>query len=685
MWKKLCLTLIIACMCFSAAAQTGGDLTVTFGSDTFSAGAPVQALIRCADENADRVIVNATMVYPNGTADLILIGQCLTLTDGEAEVTLTPAHAGTLKIEARRAGNDTESVYLLVEVTGDQEVWPTGTVTAPDTCMVQDTVFFSITPEGDGAPYTVRYHVTLIPESGGVKDFSSGIYRSDGESVWCENTFSEPGRARLEAEITDRNGLKCYAEKEIIVEKRPFYTAVEKTMLQEGESLQIHPYTDEDPWEFSSSDESVLTVGEYGRVTALQAGSATVSVMNIGSDHEEAIPFVVSPRGEEIACDPVTLPAGQTAKLEPRLLPEGADPGEWIFVSTRPDLIKVDGNGVIEALSPGESSVVVICGKDPALTATVPVRAAGPEEEYILPFTDDITLDVEGDGAFITARYGAQLTDGDCDYTLTLKKDDEIYAVKQRSGDGQVRFNVTPVKEGRYTLDTTVRDETGRTVTVTTGADIEPDGSGGYTLTNVTEQPPRALTEALDISLPDTVYVGMPGQAALTVSPAGAEPDIKWESSDPNVIAVDDSGVLTVLGNGYATVTATALDHTGVKVSRDLRAVHETLSVKDLPEEIHPGDSVPLNVISGTGTGYVYDFTSTDPDILTVENGVLVAKKTGSAAVVIEAEDGSLKIDVPVTVLECLHPDGEWRTDKEPTCAQPGQESFLCHVCGRVP
>ena len=685
MWKKLCLTLIIACLCFSAAARADGELTITFGSDTFSAGAPVQALIQCADENAGQVVVNATMVYPNGTADLMLIGQSFPLTQGKAEVTLTPAHAGTLKIEARRAGNDAESAFRLIEVTGDAEVWPTGTVTAPDTCMVQDTVYWAIAPEGGGAPYTVRYHVSLIPEGGGVKDTFTGVYRSDGESVWCESVFSGPGKARLEAEITDMNGLKCYVEKELTVEKRPFYTAVEKTMLQEGESLQIHPYTDEDPWEFSSSDESVLTVGEYGRVTALQAGSATVSVMNIGSDHEETIPFVVSPRGEEIVCDPVTLPAGQTAKLEPRLLPEGADPGEWVFVSTKPDLIKVDENGVVEALAPGESSVVVICRKDPALTATVPVRAAGPEEEYILPFTDDITLDVGEDGAFITARYGAQLTEGDCDYTLTLKKDDEIYAVKQRSGDGQVRFAVSPLREGRYTLDTTVTDETGRTVTVTTGANIEPDGKGGYTLTNKTEQPPKALTEALDISLPDTVYVGMPGQAALTVSPAGAEPDIKWESSDPTVIAVDDNGVITVLGDGYATVTATALDHTGVKVSKDLRAVRETLTLKDLPDEIRPGDRTPLTVVSGTGTGYVYDFTSTDPAVLTVEDGILVAKKTGSAAVVIETEDGDLRIDVPVTVLECLHPDGEWRTDREPTCTQPGQESFLCHVCGQVP
>ena len=127
------------------------------------------------------------------------------------------------------------------------------------------------------------------------------------------------------------------------------------------------------------------------------------------------------------------------------------------------------------------------------------------------------------------------------------------------------------------------------------------------------------------------------------------------------------------------------MDHTGVTASREVRAVTETLSVGDLPDEIRPGDSVPLQVTSGTGTGYVYDFTSTNPTILTVDNGVLTAKKTGTAAVIVRAEDKDLEISVPVTVLECLHRDGEWRVDTEPNCTRPGQESFHCAVCGQVP
>ena len=685
MWKKLSLTLIVICMILIAAAGAEGALTVEFGTDAPAAGETVRVLLSSDDENASRVIVNATMVYMNGTADLMLVGQSVPLENGKAVIELTPAHEGTLKVEARRAGADEESVYKLVKVTGDAETWPTGTVTAPETCMVQDRVLWGIAPQGAQAPYTVRYHVTLFSENGGVKDAASGIYRSDGETVWCETVFGETGSARLEAEITDRNGLKCYTEKEITIQRRPFYTAVEKTLLKEGESLQIHPYTDEDPWRFISSDESVLTVGEHGQVTALQAGSATVSVTSDENDHREQIPFVVSPRGEEVVCDPVTLPVGQSAKLEPRLRPEGAESGGWIFVSTRPDVIRIDEDGTVEALLPGESSVVVICGADPRLTAAVPVRAAGPEEEYILPFTDGIALETDEGGAFLTARYGAQLADTDSEYTLTLKRDGEIYAVKQRSGDGQVRFAIHPLKEGRYTLDTTVRDGDGRTVTVTSGADIVPDGRGGYELKNITEHEPEVLSEEIGIDLDDTVYVGVPQKALVTISPEGAEPAIKWASSDPDVIEVDEFGGITVLKDGYAVITATALDHTGVTASREVRAVTETLSVGDLPDEIRPGDSFPLRVTSGTGTGYVYRFSSTDPGILTVENGVLTAKKTGTAAVIVRAEDKDLEISVPVTVLECLHRDGEWRVDSEATCVRPGQESFHCAVCGQVP
>ncbi len=686
MFKKLFILIIAVCLFLTGAcAEENGGPVIAFPDERLEAGTAAEASIRCEPEITG-VTVNASMIYDNGTADLLLIGRTVSLTEGEGRISVTPAHKGTLRMEAYYAGPDGErSTAVMIPVDGPDESWPTGAILSEDSAMVLDKVVWAIYPKEGQAPYTIRYHVTLLPGVGVPETIDITSYRSDGETVYCESVFTAAGTARLEAEIVDFSGLKCYLDKEITIKERPFYASVETTKLEEGETLQIHPYTNDDPWHYLSSDEGILTVGEHGRVTALTPGSATVEITSDDSDHTEKIPFVVSPKAEEILCDDITLPEGQSTLLHPTLAPKGASAGGFVFVSTRSDVVSVDETGRITALQPGDSDVVIISKDNPGLTATVRVHSADPGEKHLQGFVDQIALDELNGKGTLTARYGAQLNEGSCGYTVTLLKDGETYAVKRRSGEGNIQFLLTPLEEGHYDMISEAVDESGKTASVTASADITAAPEGGFRLENVMENSPRSFAEGVELVLPEKIYIGMEENASVKVMPGGADVSLRWESSDPSVVAVDKNGRLTALKDGYSIITVTALDHSGVSAKATVTAVTESLKVQTPLNDLHRGQSATLDIVSGTGTGYAYDFSSTNPDVVRVENGIATAVNEGNAAIHVSAEGTPVSLDIPITVLPCLHESGQWLLTRAPECVKAGEETFLCAVCGEKP
>lgn len=72
------------------------------------------------------------------------------------------------------------------------------------------------------------------------------------------------------------------------------------------------------------------------------------------------------------------------------------------------------------------------------------------------------------------------------------------------------------------------------------------------------------VPEALHITGADSISTPGGTEAfAVTVLPDGASSRIRWETSDPHVATIDESGTLTAVGNGQVTITsASVYDHT---------------------------------------------------------------------------------------------------------------------------
>lgn len=185
---------------------------------------------------------------------------------------------------------------------------------------------------------------------------------------------------------------------------------------------------------------------------------------------------------------------------------------EWS--SSDPEIATVDQNGLVTGVSEGFATI----------TATVGGKSASCEI-------------IVADGTIIQlSQTSAEVeVDGD-DFTITARVNDASTITWELS------------EEGIVSLDTT----TGDTVVVT------PEGIGTVTLTASTSggETEETATCTITVGLSETsISIGVGD--TYTVS-AGTTQGVTWTTSDEAVATVSQEGVITAVGDGDATVTATA-------------------------------------------------------------------------------------------------------------------------------
>ncbi|MBQ6645835.1 MAG: Ig-like domain-containing protein, partial [Clostridia bacterium] len=157
--------------------------------------------------------------------------------------------------------------------------------------------------------------------------------------------------------------LSIYSEVNCLVELHvlPFPSEctlrVTSTTIAEGESMTFsvaEEYTAAMPFAFESSAPSVLRVDGNGTVTALSRGNATLIAYSGGFRQE--VPIEVVPMARALSFDEkdVMLGVGDSMLLN-LSYKDGA--GTAIYSSSNEAAVRVDKNGQITALAPGEATV----------------------------------------------------------------------------------------------------------------------------------------------------------------------------------------------------------------------------------------------------------------------------------------------------------------------------------------
>ena len=117
---------------------------------------------------------------------------------------------------------------------------------------------------------------------------------------------------------------------------------------------------------WSSSSSAVATVDNSGKVTAVKAGSATITVTTADGSKTATCSVTVAAKQEQpkevtgIAVDPATLEIkeGLTSQLKVVLTPSDAAAPEISWKSTNTEAATVDGSGLVTALKEGKTRIV---------------------------------------------------------------------------------------------------------------------------------------------------------------------------------------------------------------------------------------------------------------------------------------------------------------------------------------
>lgn len=198
------------------------------------------------------------------------------------------------------------------------------------------------------------------------------------------------------------------------------------------------------------------------------------------------------------------------------------------------------------------------------------------------------------------------------------------------------------------------------------------DDDGGPTspaeqVASVTVTPSTATVEALDATQQfDAEAQDADGNVVSDV-------DISWSSSDDGVATVDDAGLATAVGNGSATITATAGGESGtadLTVDQAVSTVEVTPGTETLTG-VGATQTFAAEALDANGnplaTQPSFSWSSTDDAVATVNSsGLAVAQARGSVQISASADGQSGAADL--TVEGILH----WTDGNQGTSAVPG-------------
>jgi uncharacterized protein YjdB len=287
---------------------------------------------------------------------------------------------------------------------------------------------------------------------------------------------------------------------------------------------------------WTSSNESVATVSN-GEVTGISNGTATITATSTANSSKKATCTVtvsntiVPVTRISLNQGYVNLGPGNTFNLTVTYFPSNTTQMGVTWTSNNPAVATVDSNGQVTAVSGGYAQITARSTANIDLTAVCTISVEIPLTGISL--SDSVLPLYKGNTHCLTVTY----TPADTNQTgVNWESSDLTVATVDYYGF------ITAVGEGTATI--TARSYNSNiTATCTVTVTAPP-------LTGIKLNVP-SLTLGVGISSPLTVIY----------TPADVDPaqtGVNWESSDLTVATVDYYGLITAVGEGSATITATS-------------------------------------------------------------------------------------------------------------------------------
>ena len=377
--------------------------------------------------------------------------------------------------------------------------------------------------------------------------------------------------------------------------------------------------------EWTSSNPTVATVDENGLVTACAVGTATITATNRGSIDGTPLTATcvveVRPYVESIILDKheVTLDKNSSTTLVATLLPDNAYNKVVTWTSRNTAVATVTSQGLVRAVALGTTYIVATTQDGTELSDSCLVTV-----NY---FTHSISLNQTSGVLYLNEQLPLAISFNPSDAT-----DKSIEWTSSNPSVATVDENglVTAHAVGTATITATNRGTV--------------DGAP-LTATCVVEV--RSYVESITLNKTETeILVTGSEQLTATVLPANAYvKTVTWSSSNTAVATVNQSGLVTALSLGVATITATTTDGTNLSATCQVTVTGATdivLNKENTVIYLGENETLTATVLPVEALVKAVVWSTSDPEVATVDNtGMITATGRGTATITATTTDGT--------------------------------------------
>ena len=365
---------------------------------------------------------------------------------------------------------------------------------------------------------------------------------------------------------------------------------------------------------WTSTAPSVASVTNSGLVTALAAGSTTITASTADGGYQASCNVTVTapaaPSGYSLVTSSDQLSAGDDIIFAYKTSSFTAGPLSSTFLTQLSDAtFSSDKNTITD---PGSSLIFTLGGTSGAWT---------------FANSSDQTLKS-------SAAKNVNFTNGTATWTISVDGSGNATVTSTSTSNGSLQYNVPSPRFTTYT-----------------------SAQGAIQIYKTAEDPIYATS--IDVT-PSSASIGIGEATNLSVSftPSNTnQKDITWSSSDSNKASVSTNGFVTGVAVGTATITATVATESGtttdtcyVTVS-EIAATGVSLSNSSISLNVDGTSTLTASVLPANATNKNVTWSSNNTSVATVNSsGLVTAISIGSATIMVTTADGGYTDTCSVTV-----------------------------------
>lgn len=228
-------------------------------------------------------------------------------------------------------------------------------------------------------------------------------------SVSKNEVMTRIAKGKQSGELWDRvileNGIvgyvfQNYLEKVPEIEVEEIRLSIDNPVIQKNEisklNVEIYPLDAvEQRVEYSSSNEKVVKIDDYGNVYGVSSGKATITVRAISNGVQASIDVEVYSKvtGITINVENITLQEGEQYQILSNVEPDDANNKKVRYISENTDIATVDENGLITATKTGNTNIKVCADEDENISQSISINVIEKISEEDLSFSTNIKVD----------------------------------------------------------------------------------------------------------------------------------------------------------------------------------------------------------------------------------------------------------------------------------------------------